>query len=330
MECFIVRLLGKPVVQRGTQSMDGLHSSKAQELFCYLLLNRARPHTRESLATLLWADAPASISRKYLRQALWQLHLAYADGSNGEKSRVFVIEGDSVRLESPAPFWLDVEVFERAALEVQGLCGEALDADSAGRLDEAVSLYRGDLLDGWYFDWCVCERERLQCMYLSMLDKLMACAECSGAYEKGLAYGEQILRHDRARERTYQRMMRLQCLAGDRAGALRQFQRCSVSLDEELGVRPSRQTLEIYQMIRADSLQARTNGGDSHSQTKPAEMPTPAMDSSSLLGRLKRIRLMLCGVQNRVEEDIQALEQTLRGSSIPSRDFASSETSDKK
>ena len=329
MECLTVRLLGKPVVQRGSQNVDGLHSSKAQELFCYLLLNRGRPHMRESLATLLWSDAPASISRKYLRQALWQLHLAYTDDANGEKHRVFVIEGDSVQLESPAPFWLDVDVFERAALEVQGLCGEALDADNAGRLDEAVSLYRGDLLDGWYFDWCVCERERLQCMYLSMLDKLMACAEVSGAYEKGLAYGEQILKHDRARERTYQRMMRLQCLAGDRAGALRQFQRCSVSLDEELGVRPSRQTLEIYQKIRADGLQAPTSGGDAHCQTKSAEIAVPAMESSSFLGRLKQIRLMLCGVQNRVEEDIRALEQTLRGNAITPRELGPTETSDK-
>jgi len=51
MECLTVRLLGKPVVQRGSQNVDGLHSSKAQELFCYLLLNRGRPHMRESLAT---------------------------------------------------------------------------------------------------------------------------------------------------------------------------------------------------------------------------------------------------------------------------------------
>ena len=329
MECLNVRLLGKLVVQRASQNVEALHSSKAQELFCYLLLNRDRPHTRESLATLLWSDAPGSSSRKYLRQALWQLHMAFTDGANGEEHSVFVIEDNSVQLKWPAPFWLDVDIFERAALEVQGLCGEALDPERTDRLDEAVSLYRGDLLEGWYFDWCVCERERLQCMYLTMLDKLMASAEVSGAYEKGLAYGEQILKQDRARERTHQRMMRLQCLAGDRAGALRQFQRCSVSLDEELGVRPSRQTLEIYQMIRADNLQSPVGSGDAHNQTKPTAIAVPAMESSGLLGRLRQIRFMLCGLQNQVDEDIRALEHTLRGNSISPRALGPAETPEK-
>jgi len=39
-------------------------------------------------------------------------------------------------------------------------------------------------------------------MYLSMLDKLLDHCEAAGEYEAGVAYGELILRHDRARERT--------------------------------------------------------------------------------------------------------------------------------
>jgi|HubBroStandDraft_2_1064218.scaffolds.fasta_scaffold00091_4 DNA-binding SARP family transcriptional activator len=329
MDGLTVRLFGKLVVQRADQNIEGLHSSKVLELFGYLLLNRARPHTRESLATLLWPESTANISRKYLRQAMWQLHLALMDSGNGDGPRLFVIEDNSVRLESPSLFWLDVDVFEQAASEVQGLRGEELDAGRARRLAEAVSLYRGDLLEGWYFDWCICERERLQSMYLTMLDKLMASAEVTTDYEKGLAYGEQILKYDRARERTYQRMMRLQCLAGDRAGALRQFQRCSISLDEELGVRPSRQTLEIYQLIRADRLAMPSSGGRVPAQDREGETDAPASDSSAPLGRLKQLRTLLCEIQHRVQEDIRALDQALRGSPGAAPDLRAGDASEK-
>ena len=40
------------------------------------------------------------------------------------------------------------------------------------------SVYRGDLLEGCYQDWCLFERERLQNAYLAMLDKLMV--RCHG------------------------------------------------------------------------------------------------------------------------------------------------------
>jgi DNA-binding SARP family transcriptional activator len=320
MDFLTVRLLGKPVVQLASETLKGLHSSKVQELFCYLLLNRDRSHTREGLATLLWSDASPDSSRKYLRQALWQLHRAFTSEANHAKCRLFVSENDSVRLEPPSSFWLDVDVFEKVALEVQGVPGEALDAGRAGQLAGAVTLYRGDLLQGWYFDWCICERERFQSMYLTMLDKLMGYAEVSGEYEKGLACGEQILKYDRARERTHQRMMRLQCLGGDRAAALRQFQRCSISLDEELGVRPSRRTLEIYEGIRADRLQNPVSTNKVQERHVAEERHIPQTETSGPLSRLRQIRQALRSIQNRLEDDIRALDRAISGSPVAPRD----------
>ena len=36
-----------------------------------------------------------------------------------------------------------------------------MDEDRARSLEDAVSLYQGDLLEGCYEDWCIYERERL-------------------------------------------------------------------------------------------------------------------------------------------------------------------------
>jgi hypothetical protein len=66
---------------------------------------------------------------------------------------------------------------------------------------------------------------------------LMAYSESRLDYDSGLAFGGRALRQHRARERTYYRLMRLHYLAGDRAGAIRQFQRCNGSSECRLRTR---------------------------------------------------------------------------------------------
>jgi DNA-binding SARP family transcriptional activator len=76
MAAIEVRLFGQLSVQRDGRVLDALEAGKAQELFCYLLLHRERLCPREVLAEVLWSDSTGERSKKYLRQALWQLHAA--------------------------------------------------------------------------------------------------------------------------------------------------------------------------------------------------------------------------------------------------------------
>ena len=66
-------LFGKFVVSRDAEVIKGLDSLKEQELLGFLLTHRRKHHSREALATLLWAEAPPEKGKKYLRQALWHL-----------------------------------------------------------------------------------------------------------------------------------------------------------------------------------------------------------------------------------------------------------------
>ena len=250
-----VRLFGRFAVRCGDQVVNGLRPRKVQELLAYLLLERDRPHHREILADLLWSDSPSAGSRKCLRQALWRLQAVLTSQRDPLTARVLLVEHDWVQLHPQADVWLDVAEFEGAFDLVHGVPGQQLDSRCAQLLEDAVHLYRGELLEGWYQDWCVYERERLQQMYLAMLDKLMGYCEAQREYETGLMYGARILRHDPARERTHRRLMRLHCLSGDRTTALRQYQQCVVALEEELGVRPAGRTTVLYEQIRSDQLE---------------------------------------------------------------------------
>jgi DNA-binding SARP family transcriptional activator len=298
------RLFGKFRVQRDSQLLDGFDSGKEQELLSYLLVHRNRSHPREALAGMLWGNTSTERSKKYLRQALWHLHAAF-EVIQLRCPPVLVVEHDWVQLNLHHHIWLDVAVFEQACAATQGVSGKHLDRAGAEKLKEAVDLYRGDLLGGWYHDWCLFERERFQNAYLLMLDKLMSYAVEHREYELGQDYGVRILQIDRASERTYRRLMQLQHMAGDRTSALRQYQRCLTALDEELGVKPERRTRDLYEQIRADKLD-RINAP--RADAGVASLST----MSEMLGRLKRLQLSVATVQRRLQNDISAVEDAVK------------------
>jgi DNA-binding SARP family transcriptional activator len=243
-----MRLLGRVSIEQDGQPPTDL-PAKALELLSFLLLHRDRAHSREELAALLWRDAGAALARKYLRQTLWQLQSALA-------AELLLLRSGWVRIDPDADWWLDVDAFERAWEASRDVAGAGLTGMQAHELEEAVVLYRGDLIDGSYSDWCIYERQRLQLTYLAMLEKLMGYCEVQHRYPRGVAYGHRILRHDPAREVTHRQLMRLHYRAGDRTTALRQYERCAEALDRELGLTPAAGTVALRDQIRADRLDA--------------------------------------------------------------------------
>lgn len=306
-----VRLFGRFSVHSGGAQLDQLPSGKPVELFCYLLLRRDRPHSREVLASLLWGDCTTSQSKKYLRQALWQIKEIV--GRGGQAAPVLLIDRDSVRFNGQSDVWVDVAAFEEACLQLQDVPRAAVTNEQAHVLKAAVAIYRGDLLEGWYQDWCLFERERLQNLYLLMLDKLMAYCEDHQQYEAGLEFGERILRLDRAHERTYQEMMRLHHLAGDRAGALRLYQRCAAALQEELSVTPGRHTVEILEQIRGDCVPLSPSVVAKKERSEKQEAEPAATGTRAYLRQLLSV---LNDAQSRIEKELHAVDQVV-GRQLP-------------
>lgn len=221
-----------------------IETRKVQELLAYLVLHRQRPLAREGLAHLLWSDSPGQRARRYLRKALWQLQTAL-----GDAAELLLVDAEWASIEGAGPLWVDCVELEESFVAVRELPGEELSTAQAERLAEAAQAVRGEYMEGCYEDWCLCERELLQHLYLSSLDKLMHCCAAKGCYEEGVAYGHLILRHDRAREHTHRELMCLFYLAGNRTGALQQYEQCVQVLQQELRVAPSAETTGLYEWM---------------------------------------------------------------------------------
>jgi len=296
-----VCLFGQFSAEVRGQPVPGFTSSKAQELFCYLLLHRERLHLREALAGLLWPETPPHQAKKYLRHTIWQLQVTLQMRGMENGARILKVEHDRVRLNPNGAVWVDVAEFEQSFAWARDGHADPPDAKAMRLLKEAVELYRGDLLEGWYQDWCLYERERLQCAYIKMLEKLLSLCEAQGEYETAASYGARILAVDRTHERTHQRLMRLYYLGGDRASALHQFEHCVKALAEEMDVKPSQSTLALCDQIRSDRL--------APPAAAPTPLETPAGARASLpriLGLVHQLRTMLNHFQLDLERELQS------------------------
>jgi predicted ATPase/DNA-binding SARP family transcriptional activator len=216
-----------------------LPTRKAQALVAYLALPPGRSHPRESLAALLWGDMPEAQGRSNLRQALSRIRKALPDAI--QSSAMF--DGPTVFLD-PALVDVDVARFERLAADGRPTA-----------LEDAVFLYRGDLLAGLtiserrFESWLISERERLREIALDALTHLLGHQQQTGAVEPAILTGLRLLALDPLQEAVHRAVMRLYMRAGRREAALRQYRHCLTALAAEVGMPPDPETRRLHEQI---------------------------------------------------------------------------------
>ena len=272
------------------RKISRLKSRKVEELLCRLLLSRNCGSHREQLADQLWPDVDLQRSRKYLRQTLWQLQRAAESGLLPSSNELLTVDHEWIGINLEADLWVDVFEFQRAYESTVHSRGPHLTQMDRVTLRKAVKLYRGELLAGWYADWCLSHQQFYRSIYLAILEKLMRDAEVNADWEAGLFYGNTLLREDRANERAHIGMMRLHCIAGNRTAALRQFEMCVKALREEIDVEPDPAAKELNNRIRDHGLAdrperaglLRVNGLDEARQAAVAGSRQPVSESERL------------------------------------------------
>jgi DNA-binding SARP family transcriptional activator len=306
-----IKVLGQFSVHHAGRPVTDL-SAKAQELLCYLLLYRDRLHTREALAGTLWPALTDDRANKYLRQTLWRLLSALrcqpGDDPAAANSLITLNPG-WLRINVAADWWLDVDVLEQAYAICHSLRDSALSDTQLRNIKAAVALYEDDLLATRNYEWCIYERERLQMAYLAIMDSLMDDCEARFDYAEGIAYGQHILRHDPARESTYQRLMRLHYRAGDRTTALREFERCAAALAREFDLPPAEETLLLRDLIRANRRE------DVTAAVASAEFAAPLLDD--LRVQVVGLQTSLAEFQGQLRQDVASIAKLVQQHFLP-------------
>jgi DNA-binding SARP family transcriptional activator len=220
-----------------------------QALLAYLLLQRHRIHSREALAGMFWGEYTQEKSHGSLNTALWKLKKILEP--KGIAAGTYLISGHSheVGFNHESRYWLDVEIFEEKTNYLLTSDWHTINESHAHELEKSLEFYQGELLEGFYEDWALHERERLRALYLKSLVYLLHYYGFHGLYEQALAYGQQILDMNSLREEIHREMMKFYVENGQRALALRQYKICRETLAKELGIPPMEDTQALYTQI---------------------------------------------------------------------------------
>jgi TolB-like protein/Tfp pilus assembly protein PilF len=220
----------------GGEPVD-LAGKKIQALITYLGVESGRSHSREGLASLLWAETGEERARHNLRQALSKLSRC-CEG-------LVLREGDFLRLDD-ARTNIDVREFERLVV-----------SENPDDLQRALELYRGDLVEGLvvrepaFEDWIRGARARFRDRACAGFEHLAEALTGLGRVDDAMGQLRARLEMDPACESAHRSLMELLVKSGRRSDALRQYQRCEEALERELGAEPSAETRALYETVRS-------------------------------------------------------------------------------
>lgn len=209
------------------------------------------PTPRERLAALLWPESPADAARNALRQRLFRLK---------RQTGLELVAG--------------TQLLALAAGVHHDLAGP----DAA---PELLAALPADAAAGELADWLAHQRQARRGGERQRLLTRIEALETDGDPQAALPLAEQLLAQDALSEEAHRRLMRLHYLAGDRAAALRAFDRCEQQLKHELGTRPSAATLALLATIEA----AEDTTAAPAAPTRHTPLPAALMRPPRLVGR---------------------------------------------
>jgi SARP family transcriptional regulator, regulator of embCAB operon len=246
-------LVGKVSVEASGVLLDERHlpGPQGRLAFAHLVLERHHPISRQQVAEVLWPDSlPASwdgalsavVSK--LRSALGRL------GLNGSTT----LEGafGCYQLRLPPNTWVDVEAATQALHVAETAIRNGHPEGAWGWDDISRYIARRPFLPGEEGPWV----DRIRADLRDVLVRALYCGSvsrlCSHDPDLAVKAAEEAVHLEPFREMGWQCLMRAHFANGNRAEALRAYERCRKLLAEELGISPSAATEAVYvEILRA-------------------------------------------------------------------------------
>lgn len=246
------------------EAVDALaRQPKRLALLAYLALTTVDGfRRRDHVVSLFWPELDQAQARTYLRKALYGIREALGEDlliNRGE---------DEIRLDQSV-VWCDAVALQQRVRD--------------GQWPDALSLYRGDLLDGMYpegvapefQEWLDSQRRTLRELAARAAWETSSIEEARGDRGAAVAMARRARELDPDNEEGVRRLMELLDRRGDRGGALKVYGEWQARLQEEYGVEPAPETRKLANRVRS------ARKGESHetppTPLKPAQALSPTV-----------------------------------------------------
>jgi len=225
-------------------------TQKSKALLQILLVEPGRLVPADQLLEYLWPDLPPRNAQNNLWVTVSQLRrVLQPDLPPRVRSTYIHKQGEGYLFDSESDYWLDCDAF------VTHLAAAAQSASDLSACisawDSARILYQGDYLeDEPYAEWAQIPRNQWRRRYEQLLINLAEARGRNGRFQQAIAHCHEILMLDNANEAAYRLLMRCHAALGERAAALRVYDDAVQALQDEIGVDPMPETIELARQIQ--------------------------------------------------------------------------------
>ena len=228
-------MLGGASLEGDRGPIAGRTAQRRRLALLALLAAYRRGLSRDKLVGYLWEESDSDRARRVLSEAIYVIRKSLGEDA-------VTTAGDEVRL-NPQVVWSDVGAF--------------YDAIDDGRLEQAVELYGGPFLDGFYIgdalefeQWAERERDRLARAYTQALQTLAERAENAADFRAAVGWWRKLVQHDKYAAAPTLGLMRALDAVGDRAGAIQEGRAHATRMRADLDAQPESQVEAFVSLLR--------------------------------------------------------------------------------
>jgi LuxR family transcriptional regulator, maltose regulon positive regulatory protein len=229
---------------------DAWTTKRARDILCFIASRRHRRASKDTIIDTFWGEADFEAVEKNFHPTV--SHIRKALNSNQPLKQNFLLYRDGDYQLSPNfSYHIDTEEFDRLVSEGE-TARRARDFDRCIKAYEAaISVYRGDFMQGSYDDWVEEQRSYYREQHLRLLEALAAVAQKTEDWTRSLQLAQEILRDDPFREDVHCMIMRAHAGQGNRHAVKEQYETLRKLLKKELGVEPAAETQKVYRELVA-------------------------------------------------------------------------------
>ncbi|HEY0380511.1 MAG TPA: BTAD domain-containing putative transcriptional regulator [Pyrinomonadaceae bacterium] len=229
---------------------DAWTTKRARDILCFIASRRHRRASKDAIIDTFWGEADFEAVEKNFHPTV--SHIRKALNSNQPLKQNFLLYRDGdYQLNSNFSYSIDTEEFDRLVSEGE-TARRARDFDRCiASYEAAISVYRGDFMQGSYEDWVEEPRSYYREQHLRLLEALAAVAQKTEDWSRSLQLAQEILRDDPYREDVHCMIMRAHAGQGNRHAVREQYETLRRLLKKELGVEPAAETQKIYRELVA-------------------------------------------------------------------------------
>ena len=241
-----LHFLGKSKIEYNGKEIEDKLGNKAVALICLLVLNEKRYLSRDKIIGYLWPDSNTDAAKYNLRYNLWLIKKNILEDKNNNS--FIKVDTECCSINSKYDYDCDINDI----MKFKPSCRDTVDS-----MLKLKRLFRGDLLEGCYFNKCdefndliIYERINFEQRKVKILQRLAEVYENDKMYDVCIEVLKEILEIEPYDEKIALKLMDIYRKIGKRALAIKYFNEFSYNLSCSLGIHPSNELRNKYNEIK--------------------------------------------------------------------------------